>query len=116
VTVAKNYLNETEITQLNRIVTMFLDFAEDQAARRKQIFMRDWRAKVDDFLRFNERDVLPDAGRVTREEADRKAEAEYEKFAARRRTAIEARAEADTVKQLEDAAEKLPKTKGNKKP
>jgi hypothetical protein len=116
VTVAKNYLNEKEITQLNRIVTMFLDFAEDQAARRKQIFMRDWRTKLDGFLHFNERDVLPDAGRVMREAADRKAEAEYEKFAARRRAAIEAQAEADTMKTLEDAMKKLPKRQGSKKP
>jgi hypothetical protein len=64
VTIAKNYLREGEISELNRIVTMFLDFAEDQAARRKQIFLSDWRNRLDDFLRFNERAVLPDAGRV----------------------------------------------------
>ena len=58
VTVAKNYLCEEEISELNRIVTMFLDFAEDQARRRKQVFMRDWREKMDAFLRFNERNVL----------------------------------------------------------
>jgi hypothetical protein len=114
VTVAKNYLNAEEIAGLNRIVTMFLDYAEDQASRRKQIFMRDWRSRLDEFLRFNERDVLPDAGRVSREEADRKAEAEYEKFAARRRTAIEAEAEAGLMKQLENAAKKLPKRKPKK--
>ena len=114
VTVAKNYLNENEITQLNRIATMFLDFAEDQAARRRQIFMRNWRVKLDDFLRFNEREVLPDAGRVTREEAVRKAEAEYETFAARRRAASEAQAEAGMMKPLEDAMKKLPKKKGGK--
>jgi hypothetical protein len=73
VTIAKNYLAEDEITELNRIVTMFLDFAEDQARRRRQVFMRDWREKLDEFLLFNERGVLPDAGRVTREAADRKA-------------------------------------------
>ena len=48
VTIARNYLNEEEITSLNRVVTMFLDFAEDQAKRRKQVFMRDWRTKLDE--------------------------------------------------------------------
>ena len=58
VTVAKNYLNEEEIRELNRIVTMWLDFAEDQARRRKQVFLKDWEIKLDEFLRFNERAVL----------------------------------------------------------
>jgi hypothetical protein len=65
------YLSETEIDELNRIVVMFLDFAEDQARRRAQIFLKDWQARLDDFLRFNDRAVLPDAGRVSREEANR---------------------------------------------
>ena len=62
VTVAKNYLTEAEITELNRIVVMFLDYAEDQARRRRQVFLADWEARLDDFLRFNERAVLPNAG------------------------------------------------------
>lgn len=76
VTVAKNYLREDEINELNRVVVMFLDFAEDQARRKKQIFLRDWKTRLDEFLRFNERAVLPDAGVVSREDADRKAAAE----------------------------------------
>lgn len=76
VTVAKNYLREDEINELNRIVVMFLDFAEDQARRKKQIFLRDWKTRLDEFLRFNERAVLPGAGAVSREDADRKAAAE----------------------------------------
>ena len=76
-TIAKNYLNETEIDELNRIVAMFLDYAEDQARRRKQVFMRDWRAKLDEFLLFNERRVLPNAGRIKREEADQRALDQY---------------------------------------
>ena len=107
VTVAKNYLNEGEITELNRVVTMFLDYAEDQARRRKQVFLRDWRAKLDDFLRFNDREVLPDTGRVSREEADRKASEEYERFGARRR----AEAEAAGLRELEAFARKLPAAK-----
>lgn len=108
VTVAKNYLNAEEIAELNRIVGMFLDFAEDQAKRRRQIFLRDWQARLDDFLRFNERAVLPHAGKVSREEADRKAVEEYERFAARRRVALEAVGEAEALRQLEAAAKALP--------
>lgn len=109
VTIAKNYLTAVEITELNRIVVMFLDFAEDQARRRKQVFLSDWKTRLDDFLRFNDRGVLPDAGRVTREAADRKAAEEYEKFAARRRAQAETEGEADALRQLEAAAKKLPK-------
>lgn len=76
VTIAKNYLREDEIQQLNRIVVMFLDFAEDQALRRKQIFLENWQTRLDDFLRLNERAILPDAGKVTREQADALAERE----------------------------------------
>ncbi len=108
VTVAKNYLNETEIAELNRIVTMFLDYAEDQAKRRKQVFLADWRVKLDEFLRFNERGVLPDAGRVSRDDADRLAEAEYERFAAKRRALAEAEGER-ALRELEAKAKKLPK-------
>ena len=89
VTVAKNYLNEGEIDQLNRIVVMFLDYAEDQATRRKQVFLREWATKLDEFLKFNDRPVLATAGRVSREDADAHAGDQYETFAARRRHAAE---------------------------
>ena len=68
---------------------MFLDFAEDQALRRKQIFLNDWKTRLDEFLKFNDRKVLPDAGHVSRESADQKAAEEYERFAGRRRAQIE---------------------------
>ncbi|MDK7223087.1 RhuM family protein, partial [Proteus mirabilis] len=58
VTIAKNYLRENELKELNRIVNMWLDFAEDQALRRKQVFLQDWDTKLDQFLSFNDRDVL----------------------------------------------------------
>ncbi len=114
VTVAKNYLKEEEIKELNILVVMFLDFAEDQARRRKQIFLKNWQTRLDDFLRLNERDILPDAGKVNRKQADSQAEKEYEQFAARRRTQIEDEAEMDTLKQLEDQVKKLPQPKKNK--
>jgi len=109
VTVAKKYLLEQEITELNRIVTMFLDFSEDQASRRKQIFLRDWEHKLDDFLRFNERAVLTDGGSVSRLEADQRAAAAYDEFEARRRTDLETAAERDSMAELERAARSLPK-------
>jgi hypothetical protein len=111
VTVAKNYLREPEIDALNRIVVMFLDFAEDQARRRKQIFLGTWQGRLEDFLRLNERPILPDAGKVSREKADALAEQEYERFAARRRVTLEDAAEAATFKQLEDVVKKRPQEK-----
>jgi hypothetical protein len=74
VTVAKNYLREEEISELNRIVTMWLDFAEDQARRRKQVFLRDWESRLDEFLRFNDRSVLTNAGSVSTADAHAHAE------------------------------------------
>lgn len=115
VTIAKNYLSSDEITELNRIVTMWLDFAEDQATRRKQVFMQDWEQKLDDFLRFNDRNVLPIAGKRSKKQADRKAHAEYELFAAQRRTEKEAIGEQDQFQQLEAAAKMLTSDNGKEK-
>jgi hypothetical protein len=111
VTVAKNYLTGGEIEELNRIVSMFLDFAEDQARRRKQVFMRDWRTKLDEFLRFNDRAVLPHAGRVSREAADKLAHERYEAFHQRRLTELDAKAERETMEALDQLAKTLPKRK-----
>jgi hypothetical protein len=116
VTIAKNYLREDEITELNRIVVMFLDYAEDQARRRRQVFLKDWKKKLDQFLQFNERDILPDVGRISREQADALARERYARFEQRRRTAAETEAEEEAVKQLTEAAKKLltKKKKGGK--
>jgi hypothetical protein len=102
VTVAKNYLSDDEIRQLNRIVTMYLDYAEEQAERRKPLHMRDWRDKLDGFLQFNERDVLKDAGRVSAEIAKQLALGEYDKFERKRLTEEAEAADAfdQTAKQL----------------
>ncbi len=108
VTIAKNYLQENEIDELNRIVVMWLDFAEDQARRRKQVFMRDWEQKLDEFLRFNDRSILPDAGKVKKRTADDHARHEYEKFEIRRREYKESMAEKEYMSQLEEAAKMLP--------
>ena len=108
VTVAKNYLKQDEIEELNRIVVMWLDFAEDQALRRKQVFMRDWKQKLDDFLRFNDRKVLPNTGQVSKKAADQRAKEEYGEFQIRRREYRELQAEKEYMKQLEEAAGQLP--------
>lgn len=110
VTIAKNYLNHGELEQLNRIVTMYLDYAEDQAKRRRHIFMHDWREKLDSFLQFNEREILDNAGRVTKEVADKLAMEQYEAFDSHRlRSEAEAEALADDeeLKLIEEAGEKL---------
>ena len=116
VTVAKNHLREEEIKELNRLVVMFLDFAEDQAKRRKQIFLQNWLTRLHDFLNLNEREILPDAGKVSREEAHQRAEQEYERFAARRRVALEAQGEADLFGLLDAEVKKLPKQRKPKPP
>jgi hypothetical protein len=112
VKVAKNYLNEQEVSELNRIVAMWLDYAEDQARRRKEVFLKDWAERLDAFLTFNERDVLEGAGKLSKKQADAHAEAQYEEFAARRRALLEAEGEEFSMRALEDAAKALPKPKG----
>ena len=80
VTIAKNYLTRDEMDGLNRIVTMYLDYAEEQAKRHRQIFMRDWRKKLDAFLSFNEREILTNPGKVSKAVADQLALDQYEIF------------------------------------
>jgi hypothetical protein len=92
VAIAKNYLNADELNELNRIVVMYLDFAEDQARRRRALYMKDWREKLDAFLHFNEREILEHSGKVSMEVAQKLALGEYEKFQKRR---LKAEAEED---------------------
>jgi hypothetical protein len=107
VTIAKNYLKEEEIDGLNRIVVMWLDYAEDQAKRRKQVFMKDWERKLDEFLKFNDRQVLSDAGRISKQVADDFAKDEYDRFAKRRRRDKEELGAVESVKALEETAKQL---------
>ena len=101
VTVAKNYLAPDEMDELNRIVTMYLEFAEDQARRRKAMTMADWAARLDAFLTFNEREVLSHAGKLRAEVAEKLALERYERFDAERREAQRLAADADDLKTLE---------------
>lgn len=104
VAIAKNYLKQEEIDQLNRIVVMYLDYAELQAMNRRPLYMADWRKKLDAFLQFNEREILTDAGRVSMEVARRLAEDEYDKFHSRR---LKEEADAELEDNLEELRKRL---------
>lgn len=83
VDIAKNYLNEEEMTELNRVVAMYLDFAEDQARRHIPMYMKDWEGKLNDFLNLTGREVLSGAGHVSAEQAKKYAleqHALYDKY------------------------------------
>lgn len=80
VSIAKNYLAKNELEDLNRFVTMYLDYAERQARRHVPMTMEDWAAKLDVFLQFNEEEILHDKGRVSAEIAKSFAESEFEKY------------------------------------
>ncbi len=99
VSVAKNYLSEPEIAALNRIVTMYLDYAEDQAARQHPMHMADWIKKLDAFLTFNERNILTNAGKVSAAMAEEHAAREFEKYDRARlaRTAAEPTSDFDKM-------------------
>lgn len=116
--VAKNYLNEEELETLNRIVNAYLEFAELQAQARREMTMKAWIGKLDDFLRLSDREVLTHAGKMTAELAQAKAEAEFHIYQLRR-LAAPSRAEQDfeaamevEVKQLEKTAKKNKGKKG----
>jgi hypothetical protein len=84
ISVAKNYLDPEEAGALNKIVTAYLEFAELQATNRRPMYMADWVAKLDGFLKLSERDVLRSGGTITREDAMAKATLEYDRFSAER--------------------------------
>ena len=108
---AKNYLKEGEISELNRIVTMYLDYAEDQAKRRKVMYIKDWEDRLDAFLEFNERDILDHAGRLKASVAKKLASQRYDDFD-RKRKELEARkADEETFEELKQIEEKAKKKK-----
>jgi hypothetical protein len=80
VSIAKNYLTEEELKPLNRIVSMYLDYAEDQAEQGNVMTMTDWAEKLNAFLQFNQKDILQNSGKVTAAIAKEFAEKEYEKY------------------------------------
>ena len=104
--VAKNYLNEEELNVLNRMVTAYLELAELQALNRKPMYMKDWVARLDDFLRMTGNEVLGHAGSISHEQALKKAEAEYAKYKAKTANEL-SRAEKDFVKFIDQTAKQL---------
>lgn len=100
VSIAKNYLIEKEIKELERIVTMYLDYAENQATRQLPMRMTDWAAKLDAFLQFNEYEVLTNAGSVSAEVAKQLAEEQYAAFRVKQDRAFESDFERE-IKRIE---------------
>ncbi len=115
VTIAKNYLNHQEIEELDRIVVMYLDYAEDQAKRRKTMTMGDWADKLDAFLSFNEREVLTHAGKLRADVAEKLALERYETFDTARREAERLAADREDLAALERVEHTLESKGGEKK-
>ena len=110
---AKNYLKAEEVEELNRIVVMYLDYAEDQAKRRRPVTMAEWSDKLDAFLSFNERDVLTHAGRLRMDVAQKLAAERFEAFDANRRATDALAADADDIAQLEEMEKAAKKGRKN---
>ncbi len=106
VIIAKNYLDQPEIEELNEIVVMYLDYAENQAKRRKTMTMAEWEQKLDTFLMFNEKDLLNHAGKVSAQVAERLALDRYAEFDQVRRQEERRIADAEDVALLEVLKEK----------
>lgn len=104
---AKNYLKKEEIEQLNRIVTMYLDYAEEQAKRRKPITMTQWEEKLDAFLEFNEHDLLTHAGKVQMVVAQSLAADRYEEFDKNRRKAEALQADQEDILEIEELVKSI---------
>ena len=96
-----NLLDATEIAELNRIASMFLDYAEDRASQRQNLRMGDWRQYVDRFVEFNERPLLKTAGSISHERMQQIAHERYAEFDAKRRPAEALAADAEDIKELE---------------
>ena len=113
--IAKNYLAESELKTLNRIVMAYLEFAELRALDRRPMYMTDWIAKLDEFLRISEREVLDHAGTVSHEQALQKAEIEFEKYRAMllNKTSLVERHFEEAVKKLKALEREQPKVAGN---
>jgi hypothetical protein len=100
-TIAKNYLDQSDLEELNEIVVMYLDYAESQARRRKTMTMREWEKKLDAFLTFNEKDLLDHAGKVSAQVAEQLALECYSKFSQKQRQKERLRADAEDLALLE---------------
>jgi len=107
ITIAKNYLNEEELEQLNLLVEQYLAFAESQAKMKKPMYMKDWMGKLNDILVINDREVLEHAGRITKKLADENAKLEFDKYLKKERLL-------DKIKSLEEIEDELKSIKGKR--
>lgn len=106
--IAKNYLNETELNVLNRMVTAYLELAELQALNRKPMYMKDWVERLDDFVKMTGNNILQNAGTVSHKEALEKANIEYEKYKERTKNELSG-GEVDFVRQIESSVKEFKK-------
>jgi hypothetical protein len=109
---SKNYLSAEEVDELNRIVTMYLDFAEDQARRRAPVTMDMWAEKLDAFLKFNDREVLTHAGKLRMDVAQQLAADRFAVFDAARKQADAIQADTDDLAAIEALAKDLSRDRG----
>ncbi len=114
VSTAKNYLNEEEIKDLNEIVTMYLDYAERQARKRRTVSMAVWAEKLDAFLEHNEEELLTHVGTVKAEVAKKIAEDRYEEFDKKRKITDAKKADEEDLKELEEIEKRLLENKNGK--
>jgi hypothetical protein len=112
--IAKNYLNEDELNLLNRIVTAYLELAELQALNRKPMYMKDWIARLDDFIRMTGIDILENAGTISHQQAIQKAKKEYEQYKVLIANELST-VEKDFIKQIEAKSKKLSESAKNSK-
>ena len=117
VTIAKNFLNETEMSELNRVVTMYLDYAEDQARLHIPMYRKDWAEKLNDFQRFTRRNVLTHAGKISHAMMEEKALREFTQYDRQRQLDAD-RMPSDFDKFIEETKKKSlpPKPKKKKNP
>lgn len=108
--IAKNYLSEPELKQLNLIVSLYLDFAELQAVNGRLMKMKDWIKKLDEFLKISEKELLTHAGKVSAEQAEEKARQEFEKY----RKEQDKDYVSDFDREVKKIVQQLPKKKGKK--
>ena len=111
---AKNYLSETEIQTLNRIVSLYLDFAELQAESHVPMYMQDWIQKLDDFLKLSGKELLTHAGKISAEIAKKKADMEYDKFKVRTSNRL-SQVEIDYIDNFEKEQKRIAAEKKTKK-
>jgi len=109
---SKNYLSAKEVDELNRVVTMYLDFAEDQARRRAPVTMAMWAEKLDAFLKFNDREVLSHAGKLRMDVAQQLAADRFAVFDAARKQADAVQADTDDLAAIEALAKDLSRDRG----